>query len=113
MFKRLLLAFGVLCLGLTGTWAFSQKPKQEINKERVDYIVKLKKGVDPERLKEVFDPYKIEEIKNVSGTVYRIKFKEDPGLKELQRLIKERGNMGIVEPNYKVLMTNPMEQNER
>lgn len=112
MFKRLVLAFGVLGFALTGTWAFSQKPKQEINKERVDYIVKLKKGVAPERLKEVFYPYEIEKMQrtgNVSGQLYRITFKKDPGLKELQRLIKDRGNLGIIEPNYKVLITNPME----
>ena len=115
MFIRLMISFAVLSVALTGTWAFSQKPDQNISEERIEYIVKLKKGADPEKLKEVFHPYEIKDIKrtgNVSGQLYRVSFKKDPGLKVLQELIKERGNLGIIEPNYKVLITNPME-NER
>ncbi len=115
MFARLILVFSVLCFVSIGGQAFSKKPNQEVVKERVEYIVKLNVGVNSERLREVFYPYQIEkqeQTKNVSERLFRISFKEDPSLKELQRLIKERESLGIVDPNYKVLITNPMGNEE-
>jgi len=112
MFARLILVFSILCFVSIGGYAVSKKTNKKVVGEKVEYIVKLNKGVDPKRLGEVFVPYQIEkkeQTKNVSARLFRISFKEDPGLKELQRLIKERGSLGIIEPNYKVLITNPME----
>ncbi len=109
MLRRYIITITVLLVAFGSTWAFSQKPKDESNSEHIYYIVKTQKGVDPEKLHDVFAPHILDEIKLVSGTTYRLKFREDPGIKELQRLIKQKGGLGIIEPDQKVLMTNPME----
>ncbi len=109
MLRRYIITITVLLLAFSSTWGFSQKPKDEIDSEHTYYIVKTQKGVDPEKLRDIFAPHILDEIKLVSGTTYRLKFKEDPGIKELQRLVKQKGGLGIVEPDQKVLMTNPMQ----
>lgn len=112
MLKRLLAVFLFAGLGASSVWCFAQKPGQSLDQERVEYLVKLKKGVGPEKLDAMFAPHEIENVTLVYGQVYKLVFKKDPGIKELQRLVKERGSLGIVEPDQKILMSNPME-NER
>jgi hypothetical protein len=109
MSRRYIITIAVLLIAFGSTWGFSQKPKNESDPEHTYYIVKTQKGVDPEKLRDIFAPHILDEIKLVSGTTYRLKFKEDPGIKELQRLVKQKGGLGIVEPDQKVLMTNPMQ----
>ncbi len=109
MLLRMLSGLLFISLFTSSVWCFAQRPSQEHDHGKVEYLVKLKKGVGPEKLGQMFAPHRIEEFKLVSGQVYKVRFQDDPGLDELQRLVKERGSLGIVEPDQKILITNPME----
>jgi len=93
-------------------YAFSKKPTSGTARQSAYYLVKLKKDIKTDKLAEVFSPYEIQNVVPVgSSGLVRIKFHDDPGIKELQNLIKQKGALGIIEPDHKVLMTDPM-QNE-
>ena len=103
-----------LCLVVLSFFAFSlvayAGSKNVYKKERVDYIVKLAPGADVKKLSKVFAPYEISDVKNLGKDLVRINFKKDPGFKKVKELAKKSASLKIVEPDYKIKISTPMEQ---
>lgn len=65
-----------------------------------EYIVTLAPGANGAVLAEVFGRFGVEMVREISGGVFLLRLKEDPGLPRMKELQAQDSRIKAVQPNY-------------